>query len=84
MPKKQSAYIVRFQFREGVDEAICRNPVFARRKLEQLGTLHPNKDLVMIISGTEIAERQFYRFPAEEWESYLEKITEATAAKEEE
>ncbi|MEL6867693.1 MAG: hypothetical protein AAFP19_24930 [Bacteroidota bacterium] len=74
MPKKQSEYIVRFQIKEGVDEAICRHQKFARKKLEQLGTFYPKKTITVIISGTKVEKVRSFKFEGKDWEDYLEKV----------
>ena len=74
MPKKQSEYIARFQIREGVDEAICRHPKFARKKLEQLGNEYPNKEINVILSGTLREKTARFKYKGEEWEDYTDKL----------
>ncbi|MEO1627831.1 MAG: hypothetical protein AAFV25_21965, partial [Bacteroidota bacterium] len=74
MPKKQSEYIVRFQIKTGVDEAICRHPKFAKKKLEQLGTFYPRKTITVIISGTKLDKPKRFSFPGDDWESYLDMV----------
>ncbi|MEM1323456.1 MAG: hypothetical protein AAGG75_24530 [Bacteroidota bacterium] len=74
MPKKQSEYIVRFQIKEGVDEAICRHPRFARKKMEQLGNEYPRKTIKVIISGTSRENVLRFDFKGDEWEDYLVKL----------
>ena len=74
MPKKQSEYIARFQIREGVDEAICRHPKFARKKLEQLGNEYPRKEISVILSGTSREKVARFKYRGEDWENYIDKL----------
>ncbi len=74
MPKKQSKYIVRFQFKKGVDEAICRNSKFAKKKIEQLGSLNPRKKITVIISGTEVKKAKKFAFNGADWEDFIDKV----------
>ncbi|MEM9920621.1 MAG: hypothetical protein AAF990_21160 [Bacteroidota bacterium] len=74
MPKKQSEYIVRFQIKEGVDEAICRHSKFARKKLEQLGTFYPRKTITVIISGTKVEKPKKFTYLGDEWETYIDQV----------
>ena len=74
MPKKQSEYIVRFQLREGVDEAICRHAKFAKKKLEQLGTIHPTKSIKVIISGTKVEKVKHFSYLGADWEQHIKKV----------
>lgn len=74
MPKKQSEYIARFQIKEGVDEAICRHPKFAKKKLEQLGNEYPRKEIWVILSGTSREKVERFTYIGEEWEQYIGKF----------
>jgi len=74
MPKKQSEYIVRFQLKERVDEAICRHSKFAKKKLEQLGRLYPHKTITVVVSGTRLEEPKRFQYKGENWEQYVEMV----------
>lgn len=74
MPKKSSKYIVRFQVKEGVDEAICRHPKFAQKKLSQFGNVYPKKTITVIISGTDQEEKQKFKYRGEDWQKYVDRI----------